>query len=76
MAERITQARLSLRQNAVNSALRDGIHVIASGRNGYTALDLYHGDSLVRLLTIGTKREVYTYLGAMLETLSIIGRID
>lgn len=72
--ERITKTNLSNRAGAVNSMLRDGIHVIPSGRYDYTALDLYDRSGLVRTLTCGTKRQVYDYMGAMIEALSIVGR--
>ena len=53
---------------------RGDIHLRTQGRNGYTGLDLYDGSSMVRTLTIGTKREVYEYLGAMIAALEIVGR--
>ena len=72
--ERITKANLDNRAEAVNRGLRDGLHVVLGGRYGYTALDLYDRNGMVRVLTAGTKREVYDYMGAMIETLIIVGR--
>jgi hypothetical protein len=72
--ERITLTNLSRRAEAVNRGLRDGLHVVPNGRNGMTALDLCDAHGVVRLLTIGTKREAYDYMGAMIETLTIVGR--
>lgn len=72
--DRITNTNLANRAAAVNRGLRDGLHVDVSGRNGYTALDLCDAHGVVRLLTIGTKREAYEYMGAMIETLTIVGR--
>lgn len=71
---RVTQTHLDVQTGVVNSILRDGLHVETQGRNGYVGLDLYDGHGLVRTLTCGTKREVSDYLGAMLETFSILGR--
>lgn len=73
MSDRITKSRLSNREGALNSMLR-GVHVETQGRYDYTALDLYDRAGLVRTLTSGTKREVYDYMGAMIEALSIVGR--
>ena len=72
--ERITQQYLEDRTAVTNSMLRGDIHLRTQGRNGYTGLDLYDGSSMVKTLTIGTKREVYTYLGAMIDALEIVGR--
>ena len=75
MAERITRANVEARAEAVNRGLRDGLRVVVEGRYGYTALDLYDERGMVRTLTTGvTKREAYDYLGAMIETLWIVGR--
>lgn len=74
MTERITKTNLTRREGAVNSMLHDGIYVSSNARNGYTALDLYDRVGCIRCLTVGTKREVYDYMGAMIEALSIVGR--
>lgn len=71
--ERITKGNLLNRRDAVNRGLR-GLYVQVQGRNGYTALDLFDNSGMVRTLTVGTKREVYDYMGAMIETLIIVGR--
>lgn len=72
--ERITYPRVTLRAQAVSGLLRSGLYVRPERRNGYVGLDLYDNDGRIRTLTTGTTREVYSYLGAMLETLDIIGR--
>lgn len=71
---RVTTGEVEARATRVSAMLRDGLHVVASGRNGYTALDLFDGHGVVRPLKLGTKREVYEYLGAMAEALTIVGR--
>jgi hypothetical protein len=72
--ERITRARVNLRAQAVSGLLRSGLYVSAEGRNGYIGLDLYDADGMVKNLICGNAREVYTYLGGMLEALAIVGR--
>ena len=72
--DRITHSRVTLRAQAVSGLFTSGLYVSAERRNGYTGLDLCDPHGTVRTLTVGTSREVYTYLGAMLETLTIIGR--
>jgi hypothetical protein len=72
--ERISHSNVTLRAQAVSGLLRSGLYVRPERRNGATALDLCDADGTIRMLTIGTSREVYSYLGAMLETLDIIGR--
>lgn len=74
MSQRVTRSDVVSRANYVSNALRDGLHIVPQGRNGYTALDLYDGSGCVRLLTAGTKSECYAYLGAMLDTLQLLGR--
>lgn len=74
MQDRITKTNVENRADAVNRGLRHGLRVEVQGRNGYTALDLYDNDGMVRTLTVGTKREAYDYMGAMIETLTIVGR--
>lgn len=71
---RVSETHLIHRMEVVNSALR-GVRVVASGRNGYTALDLYDADGCIRTLCTGTKRGVYDYLDAMIATLEITNRI-
>jgi hypothetical protein len=74
MNERITAARVTLRAQAVSGLLRSGLYVTAQRRNGGTAIDLCDRDGCIRMLHAGTARSAYDYLGAMLETLDIIGR--
>lgn len=72
--ERVTKALLEDRVAVVNSMFRGDIHLRAQGRYDYTGLDLYDGGAMVKTLAAGTKREVYVYLGAMIEALEIVGR--
>jgi hypothetical protein len=74
MSDRITTKNVDARAEAVNRNLRDELHIVPNGRNGYTALDLCDAHGVVRMLTAGTKREVYDYMSAMIETLTIVGR--
>ncbi len=76
--ERITNQNLAERRHAVNRALvlagtTGG--VFTQGRNGYTGLDYFDTTtgSVLRTLTCGTKREVYEYMGAMLEMAWALG---
>ncbi len=75
--ERITNQNLAERRHAVNRALvLSGAtdFIFTQGRNGYTGLDLADKDgSCLRTLTVGTKREVYEYMGAMLEMAWMLG---
>jgi len=73
MSERITQKQLDLRAEIVSSRLR-GLRVEVQQRNGSSALDLYDDDGCIRMLAVGTKREIGDYLNAMSETLAIVGR--
>ena len=72
--ERINHARVTARADFVSTLFTSGLHVRAERRNGYTGLDLYDADGCIRNLTVGTSREVYDYLGAMLAALEIVGR--
>lgn len=72
--DRISPTNVSLRAQTVSGLLRSGLYVRAQRRNGYTGLDLYDADGMIRTLTTGTSREVWNYLGAMLATLEIVGR--
>lgn len=67
------QGQIDVRADRISARLR-GLRVVASRRNGHTALDLYDRDGLVETLVIGTKREVFAYLGAMAATLDITNR--
>lgn len=78
--ERVQRWMVDDRAKVVSSML-NGLSVHVQGRNGYFGLDLYQetgrdnpNATLVRTLTTGTKREVYTYLAAMLDALEIVGR--
>ena len=72
--ERITRQNLDTRADFVSTMLRGSLHVEAQGRSGYIGLDLYDAHGCVRTLATGTKREIYAYLGAMLDALEIVGR--
>jgi hypothetical protein len=73
--ERITRKAVDGRAEFVSALLRDGLRVVPEGRYGYIGLDLYDAHGMVRTLSTGlTKRQAYDYLGAMLETLDIVGR--
>jgi hypothetical protein len=72
-AERITRDQLELRAVLVSNRLR-GLSVEVQQRNGKTALDLCDNGGTIRMLAIGTKREIGEYLNAMSETLEIVGR--
>jgi len=63
--ERITKGDLSRISETVSEGLPESLSVRIQGRNGYTGCDLYDGESMRDTLTIGTKREVYTYLQGM-----------
>ena len=76
MSNRITKQQLEERATRVSSSINGALHVAVQGRNGQTALDLCDEHGTIRLLTIGTTRQTYDYLGAMLEALSIVGRGD
>lgn len=71
---RVSAAQLDERAVSVSAMLHGDLRVVVQGRNGGTALDLYDATGCIRMLTAGTKREVADYLGAMIETLSIVGR--
>lgn len=74
----ITKDDLNARTQNVNRRLRpEGVSAIdhrASGgryvlheyRNGAVALDEYRGTSCIRTITVGTKREIYDFLHAMM----------
>ncbi len=70
--ERVTNENLSNRVTAANRQLQVagvGGQFVAQGRNGYTGLDYCDSiGTVIRTLTCGTKREVYDYLGAVIET--------
>jgi len=74
MSDRITRADVDRIAESVSESLRGPLNVQAQGRNGYTALDLYDAHGAVDTLTVGTKREVYTYLQGMRRALLIVGR--
>lgn len=79
-AERITQADVHNRVEAINRILVErhlDTRVGSSGRNGHNVVESftgYPGRERVETLATGTKREVYVYLGAMLQTLWLTGR--
>lgn len=74
--QRVTSKNVDARVETANRMLRRPVRVSAGGEYGRTALDLCDDDGVVRRLTTGTKREVYDYLGAMIETLTIVGRTE
>lgn len=71
--DRVTRSDVDRIANSVSQTLR-GVSVVASSRNGYTALDRYDSAGLVDTLHVGTKRECYTYLQGMLRYSAIVGR--
>lgn len=73
---RITAKQIDERAAHVSRLFQGTLRVEAQGRNGQHALDLCDEHGAIRLLTVGTKRSTYDYLGAMLEALTIIGRDD
>lgn len=68
--DRITKQNIERRTEAVNRLL-SGVRVVPQGRNGYVGLDLYAEGEMVRNLTVGSKREVYDYMGGMLAALEL-----
>jgi hypothetical protein len=67
MAERITRADVDRIADTVSRDLPDDLEIRVGRRNGYTAVDLstVGASTVIRLLTMGTSREVYTYLQGM-----------
>lgn len=73
---RTTIADVTARVRNVNRRLNPGMeaaeylstgrYVLTQTRNGSTALDEYQGRVLVRTITVGTKREIYDFLHAMM----------
>lgn len=74
--DRVTAKQLEQRAERVSHCFSGALRVEVQGRSGQTALDLCDASGTIRLLTIGTKRSTYDYLGAMLEALYIVGRGD
>lgn len=72
-SERITIERVRERVENVNRRLARTTdrRVDVEQRNGYVALDECRGDVPVRVLTIGTKREIAAYLHAMIVALDL-----
>lgn len=67
MSERITKAQLNERCVNLNRRLREtGRHVQLQGRNGHIALDEYEGTTAIRTIIVGTKREIYDFVHAMM----------
>lgn len=76
---RINQTDLEARVRAANAAFakrRAKYRIVLGGRNGYMAIDqiLAKDGSTHRNLFCGTTREVYTFLGGMLEAFSLSRR--
>jgi hypothetical protein len=74
---RVTFADLEARAQLVSSALRDGLHVVVEHRGMPLGvdLDLHDSSGYVRKLASDlTMRRAHEYLGAMIETLTIVGR--
>lgn len=70
-----SKLHLEMRAHVTSRMLQPGLDVEVSARNGKTALDLRDEHGIVRNLTVGTKREVYSYLDAMIQALEIVGRV-
>jgi hypothetical protein len=73
MSDRITRTDVDRIAETVSSSLR-GLELRIQARNGYYGLDLYDGAGMVDTLTVGTKRELYTYLQGMRRALLITNR--
>jgi len=71
--ERVTNEDLANRLVVVNRLLPGPEHVAVQSRYGYCGLDLHGERGAVRTLRNGTKREVFDYLGAMIDTLHLVG---
>lgn len=72
-----SKADVDVLARLVSLGLKGDLHVVAEGRYGYTAIDLYDSHGCVRTLATGmTKRQALDYLRAMYETLTIAGRFD
>ncbi|MBA3355867.1 MAG: hypothetical protein H0U18_08005 [Pyrinomonadaceae bacterium] len=72
MQDRISRADIDRICHTVSECLHDDVHVSAQGRNGYIGIDLHDANGVHSNLTIGTKREVYTYLQGM-RSMFLIG---
>lgn len=74
-SSRITREDVDRIAETISESLH-GLSVRAQGRNGYTGIDLYDGRGVVETLTLGTKREVYTYLQGMRRALLLTNRVQ
>ncbi len=76
MADKITATSLNGREEVLNASLAARnveSRVAWQGRNGYVALDLLdsHGNAM-RNMTVGTNREVYDFMDAMVQALGLV----
>ncbi len=74
MSERVTTADLERLAGSVTETLPVLYAVEVQRRNGYVALDLYRGAACLETLTVGSAREVYTFLQGMRRFALIAGR--
>lgn len=71
---RLTASLVESHAADVNAMLRDGLHIVVSRRNDYVAADLHDATGYVDNLTLGTLREVDTYIRGMRRALWMVGR--